>query len=296
VAIDAERPSNVLRATNAAILAADVGERFCTMAVAVLEVEEGAVAVELALGGHPRALLLNAQGEVRPVGTPGTAIGLFDDCELVDSTVALGPGDAIVFFTDGLIEARAPNGAWSDGLLEAVLANVAGADAAGLAAAVESAVLRFEDDDPRDDIGLVVVRVPTAAEVVVGELLHERLPTEPIAAYVARSKVRAWLDDQHLPEEAADDIVLVVSELVTNAARVAFDRVELRMWRTMAAIVVEVSDDGEGFVPPPDTGIEPGPQAEAGRGLWLVHLLTDDNQFNPGPWGTVVRCRFVVAV
>lgn len=291
-----EHPSGVLRATNAAVLASDAGERFCTMAVAVVDVNDGSATVEIALGGHPRALLLDAHGEVRPVGIPGTAIGLFEDCDLTDTTVSLGTGDAIVFFTDGLIEARAPDGAWSDGLLEAVLADAAGQDAVGLASAVETAVLRFEDDDPRDDIGLVVIRVPTPAEVVVGEVLYRRLPTEPFAAYVARGMVRAWLEHQHVPVEVADDIVLVVSELVTNAARVATDRVELRVWRTKAVIVVEVADDGEGFIPPPDADRPPGSQAEAGRGLWLVQLLSHDNQFNPGPWGTVVRCRFVIAV
>jgi serine phosphatase RsbU (regulator of sigma subunit)/anti-sigma regulatory factor (Ser/Thr protein kinase) len=296
VSIGSTRPSEVLAATNEAVLAADVGERFCTMAHARMRVGLDEVVIDLALGGHPRPLLLAASGEVRPVGVPGTVIGLFPDCDVTDARVSLGPGDALVLFTDGLIEARAPNGGWSDGLLDAVLADSAGDDAAGIASAIEAAVLRFEDDDPRDDIGLVVVRVPTAAEAVIGEVLARRLPTEPIAAYMARGLARTWLESHPLPAEVADDIVLVVSELVTNAARVANDRVELRMWRTKAVVVVEVADDGEGFVPPPDASLAPAPQAEAGRGLWLVQMLSDHNQFNPGPWGTVARCRFVVAV
>jgi phosphoserine phosphatase RsbU/P len=296
VAAGGTAPDQVLEAVNRAVLAAEVGERFCTMASARMQVEEGRVDLAVALGGHPRPLLLSAGGEVRPVGAEGSALGLFEAADVTTTNVSLGPGDAVVLFTDGLIEARAPDRAWSDGLLEAVLAGATGQDAADLAASIEAAILRFEDDDPRDDIGLLVVRVPTAAETVTSDVLVERLPTEPIAAYVGRGLVRSWLAGQHLPEEVADDIVLVASELVTNAAREASDRVELRLWRTTAAVVVEVSDDGEGFVPPPDAHVAPSPQAEAGRGLWLVQMLSDHSQFNPGPWGTVVRCRFVVAI
>ena len=125
--------------------------------------------------------------------------------------------------------------------------------------------------------------------------MSDPIPAEPIAAYAARTMVRPWLDHQGLPTETYDDIVLVVSELVTNAARSASERVELRLWRTADDVVVEVSDDGEGFVPPPDSTVRPAPRAEAGRGLWLVQMLSDDCRYNPGPWGTVVRCRFAVA-
>lgn len=288
-----EAPSEVLAAVNRAVLATDAGERFCTMALAHIEPGGSQTTVRLSLGGHPRPLMLAADGTVVPVGVPGEPIGIEEGPELVDVSVRLGAGDSLVLFTDGLTEARAPEVDWGGEISDVLAASVA-EDAAGLAANLEATVLRVKRDDPVDDVGVVVLRVPTAREAVRGVTLHERLPAEPIAAYVARTMVRPWLARQGLTTDTRDDVVLVVSELVTNAARSATDRVELRLWRTREAVVVEVTDDGEGFVPPPDSTRRPSPQAEAGRGLWLVQMLSDDCRYNPGPWGTVVRCRFEV--
>jgi serine phosphatase RsbU (regulator of sigma subunit)/anti-sigma regulatory factor (Ser/Thr protein kinase) len=288
-----EEPSEVLTAVNRAVLAAEPGERFCTMALANIEPAGAQTRVTLALGGHPRPLVLTADGTVEHVGVPGEPIGIDEDLDVDDVSVWLDRGDSLVLFTDGLSEARAPGADWGPEIRRA-LRGSADEDAAGLAATLEATVLRTRDGGPDDDIGVVVLRVPTASEAVAGPTLHERLPAEPIAAYAARAMARPWLDRQDLPIETRDDIVLVVSELVTNAARSATERVELRLWRTRENVLVEVSDDGEGFVPPPDSRRRPAPQAEAGRGLWLVQILSDDCRYNPGPWGTVVRCRFGV--
>lgn len=286
------RPSEVLTAVDRAVSAAEAGERFATMALARLRPDPAETEVHLALAGHPQPLLVADDGAVTAVGTPSGAIGVGRrGIDGADDVVHLAAGDALVLLTDGLGPARAPAQEWLVAV-QAAVARAAGQDAAGLAASLEEALLGFEDATEPDDLGLVVLRMPTAAEAVRGTWLHERLPAEPIAAYVARSMVRPWLDRLPVSRERRDDIVLVVSELVTNAARSATEEVGLRLWRTRTDVIVEVADDGEGFVPSPESTIPPAPQAEAGRGLWLVQMLADDCQFSPGPWGTVVRCRF----
>jgi PAS domain S-box-containing protein len=152
-------PAAVLRLLNRAILDADSGERFCTIAHARLEPGEGSARVLLACGGHPLPLLVRADGRVVEVGVPGTAIGLFDDVDLVEVEVLLGAGDALVLFTDGYTEARSPEGAFDPDLLARALAAVAGGDAETLADAAEAAVLAYEGGHPRDDMALLVVRV-----------------------------------------------------------------------------------------------------------------------------------------
>ena len=47
----------------------------------------------------------------RSATRPGTLIGITDTLELGDAHATLGPGDALVLYTDGLIEARSPDGA-----------------------------------------------------------------------------------------------------------------------------------------------------------------------------------------
>lgn len=154
-------PAAVLRLLNRAILDADSGERFCTIAHARLEPGEGSARVLLACGGHPLPLLVRTGGSVEEVGVPGTAIGLFDEVDLTEVEVLLGPGDALVLFTDGYTEARSPEGAFDPDLLPRALAATAGtgADAETLADVAEAAVLAYEGGRPRDDMALLVVRV-----------------------------------------------------------------------------------------------------------------------------------------
>ena len=158
-AIEGE-PAAVLRLLNRAILDTDVGERFCTLAHAKIEAVDGRARVVLACGGHPLPLVLTAAGEVRSVGTPGTAVGLFEDIELTEVELTLEPGDALALYTDGFTEARSPEGAFDPDLLGRALSTAAGLDAEGIAEVVEREVLAFEAGRQRDDMALLVLRVP----------------------------------------------------------------------------------------------------------------------------------------
>lgn len=160
-AIEGE-PAGVLRLLNRAILDTEVGERFCTIAHAKIEPVDGSVRVVLACGGHPLPLLLTAGGEVRSVGTPGTAIGLFEEIELTEVELVLGPGDALALYTDGFTEARSPEGEFDPDLLGRALSTAVGLDAEGIAEVLDREVLAFEAGRQRDDMALLVLRVRTA--------------------------------------------------------------------------------------------------------------------------------------
>jgi PAS domain S-box-containing protein len=157
-AIEGE-PAGVLRLLNRAILDSDVGERFCTIVHATLEPGEGSARFVLSCGGHPLPLVLRSSGEVEAVGTPGSAIGLFEEVELTEVEVLLGPGDALALYTDGFTEARSPDGSFDPDLLGRVLASAAGGTAEEIAEQVTSAVLDFEGGEQRDDMALLVLRV-----------------------------------------------------------------------------------------------------------------------------------------
>ena len=72
----------------------------------------------------------------------------------------LGPGEALIRFTDGVTEGRGAGGMFGDGPLGAVLAASAGLDADGIAAAVTQAALDFQGGRTQDDLALLVLRVP----------------------------------------------------------------------------------------------------------------------------------------
>ncbi|MFJ5810368.1 SpoIIE family protein phosphatase [Streptomyces sp. NBC_01426] len=86
--------------------------RFCTAVFGVLEAaSDGSFTVTLAGGGHPPTLAVRADGTVEPVSTTGgQLIGLLPDPHFVQVTTRLAPGDALLLYTDGLIEARTEDG------------------------------------------------------------------------------------------------------------------------------------------------------------------------------------------
>lgn len=83
---------------------------------------------------------------------------------------------------------------------------------------------------------------------------------------------------------AADDLALVVSELVTNAMRYGTPPVELEIGCCEHCITVVVADGTPGR---PAAG-DPGPDAEGGRGLLLVEKLASQIGVRPHPPGKAV--------
>jgi PAS domain S-box-containing protein len=153
-------PSRSLGLLNEALLRQRADRRFCTVAYAYLEPLAVGARVGFASGGHPLPLLLRVDGTVEAVGAPGTLLGVVPDPSFEDRSLALAPGDALVFYTDGVIEARASNGhSLNEELLADVVRDCAGADADAIAARVEDAALEAQDGSPRDDIAVLVLRV-----------------------------------------------------------------------------------------------------------------------------------------
>src|SRR6202044_3751020 len=79
---------------------------FCTVAAATFGVDEHGIVVSLALAGHPRPFVLRSNGDVYPVGRPGTLVGILESVELNDVEITLQQGDSLVMFTDGVTEAH----------------------------------------------------------------------------------------------------------------------------------------------------------------------------------------------
>ncbi|MEU3252493.1 ATP-binding protein [Streptomyces sp. NPDC006997] len=100
------------------------------------------------------------------------------------------------------------------------------------------------------------------------------LPGIPESAGRARGRLRALLTAWHIDEEAHDNALLVVSELVGNAVtHSASDRIVFRAHLTATgALRVEVADQNRGGADPRPRRSGPGDQS--GRGLFLVEALS----------------------
>lgn len=102
----------------------------------------------------------------------------------------------------------------------------------------------------------------------------------------AREAVHACADELGLGD-ARDDLVLLVSEMVTNAVRYAVPPVRLEIQAGDQDVVVAVCD---GSADPPAPR-QAGDDAEGGRGMLLVDLLSDDHGVRTDPPGKAVWAR-----
>ncbi|MFJ9682927.1 ATP-binding protein [Streptomyces sp. NPDC101194] len=125
------------------------------------------------------------------------------------------------------------------------------------------------------------------------ETFHRR---ERRAVPLVRQFVREALVDWAC-ESRADDVLLCVSELVTNALLHGVPpgrgfRVRLSLEPGDGVLRVEVHDSGDGEVCP--VAADPAPDAEGGRGLLLVAALADKWGVGERDPGKVVWCEFAV--
>ena len=157
-------PDEALRELNEAMLGQELAGRFCTALLAQVQPHAGGVRVCLSSGGHPLPLLLRADGGVEAVGRAGTLLGIVPDPDLAQEAHELTAGDTLVLFTDGVIEARPSDDSFGTEGLARLLGRCAGSSAAVCADRIERAVVEMQAGELRDDVAILVMRVPVAGE------------------------------------------------------------------------------------------------------------------------------------
>ncbi|MBI2708847.1 MAG: SpoIIE family protein phosphatase [Actinobacteria bacterium] len=137
-------------------------DSFCTAVYATIRPEVGGIAAGLTCAGHPLPIVARADGTVAAVGRTGTLLGVYDDIDVHTDEVHLGPGDALVLYTDGISDVRPPANLDATGVQHLI-----GRAAAGARSADEllDAMLRALTDvmpieRRSDDIALLAIRVP----------------------------------------------------------------------------------------------------------------------------------------
>lgn len=153
-------PSEVLRRLNAAMLRhhGPARARFATIVHAVMTVDPTGATITLVNGGHPPGLVLRHDA-AEWLEVPGTLVGVYPDLDLTEVEVRLGPGDLLLLYTDGVTEARGPEGWFGPDRLASLVTSLADAPADAVADGVLDAVSDFQDGRLRDDVALLVVRV-----------------------------------------------------------------------------------------------------------------------------------------
>jgi serine phosphatase RsbU (regulator of sigma subunit)/PAS domain-containing protein len=157
-AVRRRSPAAILRWLNDAMCRQDLEGRFCTIACVHMDTSRPAIRVAVARGGHPPALLRRADGAVEELGKPGTLLGLVRDPALEDVHAEMNAGDALVLFTDGITEARAPERVLEPEDLLVALSAIPAGSSQRIVERLTALAMGKEGTPPRDDIAVLALR------------------------------------------------------------------------------------------------------------------------------------------
>ncbi len=149
---------SVLRWLNDAVRDNGV-DLFCTACYATIERMPDGWQVTSASGGHPLPIVARAGGTTDVIGSPGTILGVYEQTTASASTVVVGPGDVLVFYTDGVTDLPPPFG-----IAAAEFAQIVGdlrttGTADEIADAIQASIAdRVPPRSRDDDIAIVIIR------------------------------------------------------------------------------------------------------------------------------------------
>ncbi|WSF65763.1 SpoIIE family protein phosphatase [Streptomyces sp. NBC_01352] len=280
-AVEGHPPDVVVSHANRLLVGMET-DLFATCCYVELDLEEGNTLFVRA--GHLSPLVRHPDGRTEEVEVEGgLPLGILAEAEFPMTALALEPGTVLALVTDGLVEAS--DLPLDEGMhrTRTALAAADPADPGRMADELLGDVGRREDD-----VALLLLRYdglktrPIRADWVVW-----RLPDAVMHArrFTART-LRRWKT-----EEAADTVLLVVSELVTNALVHTQGPVRVDLTLRGDRVRVSVSDSSPRA---PAKPVIVDWESTGGRGLLLVEAMSDSFGSMPVAGGKQVWSEIAV--
>ena len=148
----------MLKAVNRQVHASSLENQYATLFYGVFD---GATRTLLYVNaGHNSPMVIRQNSAISWLETGGAPIGMFPDWTYKEGVVQLNPGDLVLAYTDGVIEAVNPAGEeWGvEGLRRAAAENDA-QSAADIVQAIFTSMDEFSQGHQADDATVVVLRV-----------------------------------------------------------------------------------------------------------------------------------------
>jgi len=154
-------PANVLSAANSLLIKETPAEMYVCLVYAVLDLETGELVY--ANAGHVPPLRVPASGDdVEELRETGFPLGLWADERYSEGRTMLGPGEVVLFYTDGVSEARRGGQAFGYHRLRSAAIRLRPRPAQEIAERIYRRLVSFCEGPPRDDVALLVVKSVSA--------------------------------------------------------------------------------------------------------------------------------------
>jgi anti-sigma regulatory factor (Ser/Thr protein kinase) len=231
--------------------------------------------VTMATAGHPPPLLVTPDGARFVDHATGPPLGASTHHTYGQIEFAIGPGEILMLYTDGLIERRGQR--LSEGLAELA---VAAAGAPLDAELICERVIASIPPDGSDDVAVLTMQHLATAD---GDLAL-RLSARPEQLIVVRRALRRWLATVGATDSDVSATVIAANEACSNAIEHAYALTE-------ASFGVEATrSDDSVHVTVHDSGSWREPRGEnRGRGLSLMRATMDEVEVTPSTGGTTVH-------
>ena len=248
-----------------------VDPRLATACYCLVDTAAGTVVVSNA--GHPQPRIRRRTGEVEMVGPSGETLLGYGSTPYSGVTIPFDEGDALVLFTDGLVEQRGMSLEQGDQRLNTELGFVDEDNSNAIA----DRLLKSVGEDRDDDVVVLVARRATPA------LLEMSLRASDLDLSDARTAVTSWFEKLSKPSPDLDPLLLVVDEFLANARDAlganaaestgeSFDTISLQCRSYADHLEVSVANCGDAFVP---DLVMPDALSPRGRGLPIAAALAD---------------------
>lgn len=149
-------PAEVLKRANNIVTKVSLPQEFVTVFFGILDVGSGRLIYCNA--GHPPAFLRQESGGIKPLVTRSAAIGIFGGFDYTERSIGLTPGDRLVLYTDGVIEARRGPELFGEARLVGLVGRTS-SDAEALPRTIYSAVEAFSGHKFPDDVAIEAVEL-----------------------------------------------------------------------------------------------------------------------------------------
>jgi anti-sigma regulatory factor (Ser/Thr protein kinase) len=181
----------------------------------------------------------------------------------------LPPESVLLLYTDGLVETRTWDIEESMARLGSLLETLP--PGSSPARVLDTALALLPAGSRGDDVAVLAAQMPRVGATPVGRA-ERLLPPQAMSVPLARSWAEGWLGGSTVPEDERELVLLVVSELVTNAVRQGDGPVRVGIDAGDGFAIVEVFDSGHRMPRLADAEVD----ATGGRGLRLIDTVSAD--------------------